>query len=54
MHWNFSGGAGLLGIQAERVLKIDLQWFLKRLCCLRLLDNLSFRGMENLQVNVVQ
>ena len=45
---------GWQGIQAERVLKIDLQLFLKRLDLLRLLDNLSFRGMENLQVNVVQ
>jgi hypothetical protein len=31
-----------------------LQWFSKWLCCLRLLDNLSFTGLENLQVNVVQ
>jgi hypothetical protein len=31
-----------------------LQWFLKRLCCHRLLDNWSFRGLENLQVNAVQ
>jgi hypothetical protein len=40
--------------QVERVLKIDLQLFLKWLQLPRLLDNLSFRGMENLQVNVVQ
>jgi hypothetical protein len=40
--------------KAERVVKIDLQLFLKRLQFPRLLDNLSFRGMENLQVNVVQ
>jgi hypothetical protein len=44
---------GIDGV-AEGVLKIDLQLFLKRLQLQRLLDNLSFRGMENLQVNVVQ
>jgi len=53
--FEFSAAArGWQGIQAERVLKIDLQLFLKRLQFPRLLDNLSFRGMENLQVNVVQ
>jgi hypothetical protein len=39
---------------AAKPAKIDLQLFLKWLKLPRLLDNLSFQGMENLQVNVVQ
>jgi hypothetical protein len=41
-------------IQGERSLKINLQLFEEWLKLVRLLDNLSFQGMENLQVNVVQ
>jgi hypothetical protein len=41
-------------IRAKRILKISLQFFGEWLKSARLLDNLSFQGMENLQVNVVQ
>jgi hypothetical protein len=41
-------------IQAKRLLKINLQLDWDWLKLFRLLDNLSFQGMENLQVNVVQ
>jgi hypothetical protein len=36
------------------ILKISLQLFWEWLSLFSLLDNLSFQGMENLQVNVVQ
>ena len=40
--------------EVKRILKICLQLFGEWLKFPRLLDNLSFQGMENLQVNVVQ
>jgi hypothetical protein len=38
----------------RHTLKICLHLYREWLKLLRLLDNLSFQGMENLQVNVVQ
>ncbi|MGB7749748.1 MAG: hypothetical protein WBN75_20965 [Verrucomicrobiia bacterium] len=54
--FRLAGGAGDISgtNQAKPILKICLQLFGEWLKLIRLLDNLSFQGMENLQVNVVQ